>query len=497
MESGTARQLPIVHRLRQQGRAPSRGLRLARSEARWKDALRRRMLAAADVTAVLIGGGLAGAVEAGGVATSLWTAALVPVWVLMAKGSRLYDRDHVRIRHQTIDEIVGLLRWATLSVALTAFALALLPGDLLSAGGALAMWLGAFTGAVVLRTMARALWRRLVPAERGLIVGSGEVADAVARKLVLEPGHHLSLATRVRLDPRGTANGAAPPTGRRDWQHLTSIAQLEEVVREGGIERVVVAVQDLDEQTLAPLVSACRFAGVKLSVAPPLQAMLGTAVELNHLAELPLIEFRTWDPSRSTMLIKRAIDVVGSALALTMLAPLLIVIAIVIRLDSRGPAFFRQLRAGQQGEPFRMVKFRTMVRDAEERIGEVVNVEELAEPVFKLRGDPRVTRVGRFLRRTSLDELPQLWNVLRGDMSLVGPRPEEAWLVERYEEAERARLEMRPGMTGAMQVHGRGELTFQERLAVEREYVENYSLPKDIELLLRTLFTVFRGRGAF
>jgi lipopolysaccharide/colanic/teichoic acid biosynthesis glycosyltransferase len=138
-----------------------------------------------------------------------------------------------------------------------------------------------------------------------------------------------------------------------------------------------------------------------------------------------------------------------------------------------------------------------MCQDAEERISEVVSVDALEEPMYKLRRDPRVTRVGRFLRRTSLDELPQLFNVLCGDMSLVGPRPEELWLVERYGETERFRLEMRPGITGPMQVHGRGQLTFQERMAVEREYVENYSLKKDLRILLRTVGAISRADGAY
>jgi lipopolysaccharide/colanic/teichoic acid biosynthesis glycosyltransferase len=127
----------------------------------------------------------------------------------------------------------------------------------------------------------------------------------------------------------------------------------------------------------------------------------------------------------------------------------------------------------------------------------VVSVDALEEPMYKLRRDPRVTRVGRVLRHTSLDEVPQLWNVLRGDMSLVGPRPEELWLVERYSETERFRLAMRPGLTGPMQVHGRGELTFQERMAVEREYVENYSLRKDVRIVLRTAAAIFRAKGAY
>jgi lipopolysaccharide/colanic/teichoic acid biosynthesis glycosyltransferase len=197
-----------------------------------------------------------------------------------------------------------------------------------------------------------------------------------------------------------------------------------------------------------------------------------------------VIEFRTWDPSRSTMLLKRTTDLVLGTLALVLLAPLLAALAAAVRLDSRGPAFFLQTRAGKNAVPFRIWKLRTMVVDADE-LG------------HKLREDPRVTRVGRFLRRSSLDELPQLINVVRGDMSLVGPRPEDVRVVARYREPELFRLQMRPGITGPMQVHGRAELSLRERLAVEREYIENYSLARDLHLILRTVGAVIRGQGAF
>ena len=154
------------------------------------------------------------------------------------------------------------------------------------------------------------------------------------------------------------------------------------------------------------------------------------------------------------------------------------------------------MRAGRDGKPFKILKFRTMCHDAEQRINEVISPDELTEPMFKPRRDPRVTKIGRFLRRTSLDELPQLLNVLKGDMSLVGPRPEEpGW--SSATARRRLRLQMRPGLTGPMQVHGRGELNFQERLAVEREYVENYSIRKDLKILLRTVPIMWRGLGAY
>ena len=163
---------------------------------------------------------------------------------------------------------------------------------------------------------------------------------------------------------------------------------------ESGAERVVLAMPELDESTLARVVSVCRSEGVKLSVMPPMRAMLGTAVRLSHIAELPVIEYGTWGTSWSSMAVKRAIDVVLSALVLVVLSPLMLLIALAVKLDSRGPALFKQLRAGRRGRPFRILKFRTMCQDAEERISEVVSLENLSEPMFKLRDDPRVTRVG-------------------------------------------------------------------------------------------------------
>ena len=168
-----------------------------------------------------------------------------------------------------------------------------------------------------------------------------------------------------------------------------------------------------------------------------------------------------------------------------------------MKLDSPGPIFFRQTRVGQDGRAFRIFKFRTMIDHAEEILPELVNLEALPQPAFKLRSDPRVTRVGRLLRRWSLDEVPQLFNVLAGEMSLVGPRPEQAEVVARYTDDQRRRLAVKPGMTGPMQVNGRGDLPFEERLALELEYIERYSLRRDTALLLRTVPAVLQGEGAY
>jgi len=193
---------------------------------------------------------------------------------------------------------------------------------------------------------------------------------------------------------------------------------------------------------------------------------------------------------------KRLLDIAGGFVGLVLSAPVLAIAAVAIKLDSRGAAFFVQERAGEFGKPFRVIKLRTMVLGADERVNEVLEKNVLKGPVYKIPNDPRVTRVGRLLRRMSVDELPQFWNVLRGEMSLVGPRPEELWVVAGYNDEQRKRLAVKPGLTGPMQIAGRGELDMDSRLALEMDYIRNYSLWKDLRILLQTLPAVLSGKGA-
>jgi lipopolysaccharide/colanic/teichoic acid biosynthesis glycosyltransferase/GT2 family glycosyltransferase len=195
--------------------------------------------------------------------------------------------------------------------------------------------------------------------------------------------------------------------------------------------------------------------------------------------------------------IKRAVDIVGALIGLTLSAPLVPVITLAIKLDSKGPVLYRQERVGEGGRVFRMYKFRSMLDGAEEMLDELVDIEEWPSPALKIRDDPRVTQVGRILRRTSLDEIPQFWNVLRGDMSLVGPRPEEVRVVRLYTDWHRHRLATKPGMTGPMQVNGRGNLPLDDRVQLEIEYIEDYSLLTDIMMLLKTIPAILLGRGAY
>ncbi len=196
-------------------------------------------------------------------------------------------------------------------------------------------------------------------------------------------------------------------------------------------------------------------------------------------------------------LIKRSVDVAGALFGLLISIPLVAVAAIAIKFDTPGPVIYHQVRIGEDGRPFRIIKLRSMVQDADTQLDGLIDLDALPEPVYKLADDPRVTRVGRFLRRTSLDEAPQLINVLRGEMSLVGPRPEEERIVRLYSDEQRRRLAVKPGLTGPMQINGRGNLGLQERLKLEINYIDNYSLMHDFEIILRTIPAILRGNGAY
>ncbi len=466
--------------------APDRGAPAAGATAparAWsRDARRRRLLAGADALTIVAVSLALGTTASTGLGTIGLLAASTIGAVIASKLLGRYDRDHRVLWHTTPDEFPATLAWA----AIVTFAALVLArgsaepapstGDWALLGGALAVV------NLALRAGARQLWRQTTAPERIAIIGSGPMEAVVRRKLAVFPDLHVQLVASVSEQE---AFGRGP--------HARGLEQFG-----GDIDRILVASTTIDERAVAKLVAHCRTCETKLGLIPPARGMFGTAVVLDHLAELPIIEYNTWHVSRSTMLGKRIVDVAVCGLALPLLAPLLPFVAIAIRRDSPGPVFFRQPRAGRNGRPFTMVKFRTMVVDAEERLGTMIDVEQLAEPMFKLHNDARITRVGAWLRRTSLDEIPQLYNVLRGEMSLVGPRPEQLDLVERYtSDAREIRLAVRPGITGPMQVFGRGALTFEERLAVEREYVENMSLGRDVMILARTFSAVVRARGAY
>ena len=448
------------------------------SEPRWRrDALRRRLLATADLLAAAV----ASLLIVTPIAEGVWTLAFLPLWILAAKLLGLYDRDHRALRHLTGDELTALVAWAAAGTSALALLLPFTPAGPLNRGMAVLIWLIALGLAVLLRSTARLAWWRFTAPELTAVVGEGQPAASVRRKLELFRDMHFELTGEI--DP------ATLGTGEERTRCLEALAD--------RVDRIIVATPSVDPDLIGELAAICRRRQVKLSVVSPLRGRALPAPRISQVGDLPVHEYNTWDVSRSTAMLKRAFDLTVSAFGLILLAPLLPLVAIAIRLDSPGPVIFSQVRAGLRGRPFQMYKFRTMTADAEERLPGLVRLNDLREPAFKLRSDPRVTRVGRLLRRFSLDELPQLVNVLRGEMSIVGPRPEQVELVERYQPEHRFRLDVKPGMTGPMQVHGRGDLTFSERLAVELDYIENLSIARDTRILLHTIPAVLRGNGAY
>ena len=437
--------------------------------------LLRRMLAVGDTLSIAAAAAIVG-LWGSGAGAALLLVLFAPIWIVTAKLAGLYDRDHRTLRHLTVDELPWLVVWTLSSTALLTLLLVPFPALDLSADDRLLVWGTALGLGFSLRAGMRALWRRVTAAQRVLIVGDGPLAQAVVRKLELFPDIHAEIAGRIE-------------------SCAVLCDRLDEI--DDDVDRIVIACSELSENLLETLLPFCRLHGVKLTVVPPTRGMFGTATHLTHIADLPLLDYNTWDISRTTVALKRIFDIVLALVGLVVTVPLFVLAGVATVLDSGLPVFFRQTRGGEHGRPFQMLKFRTMVRGAEAKLPELVRFDELADPMFKLKTDPRVTRVGRVLRRTSLDELPQLINVLRGEMSIVGPRPEQLDLVERYAPEHRFRLHVKPGITGPMQVYGRGELTFDERLAVEREYVENLSLARDIRIVLMTLPAVFGRRGAF
>jgi exopolysaccharide biosynthesis polyprenyl glycosylphosphotransferase len=459
-----------------------------------RGALLRRLLASGDwLTTVAALSVATAATSSADVATLFWAVLFSPVVILVFKVQGLYDHDHRRIRHSTLDELPALVSGSALGVLALDGLLALTPAGALDPGAAIGVGVGLLGGSFAMRAAIRFAWHRAVGATTGLVVGPVLAADQIARRVATHPEARLEIVGYLSASGTGASPGGLPRLG--------TTAELARIADEQRIERVIVTDDEMGEVAAERLIEECKAVGLGLTFLPRHHGLLGPGIELNRLAELPLLDFRFSAPSRSTLAMKRVMDVVVSAVLLVVLAPLLGLIAILILLDTGRPVLFRQRRAGKDAEPFTVLKFRTMVVDAEKRLDDLgVDLKALEEPTFKLIDDPRVTRTGRWLRRSSIDELPQLVNVLTGSMSLVGPRPEVGEIADTYDDRQRQRLLVKPGMTGPMQVYGRSDLTFEERLAMERDYLDNLSFAGDLAILLRTPGAIargVRGEGAY
>ena len=331
--------------------------------------------------------------------------------------------------------------------------------------------------------------KRGVGVARVLIVGAAETGRAVMRNLVARPELGYRVIGFVDDDPAKTDIGRFRALGGLD--NLPALLGLER------IEEVIITLPWMYQRKILELVRTCDTAGVRARVVPDLFHLSINRVDFDDLGGIPLISLKEATIPRVGRWVKRAMDVVLAVLGLILAAPFMLLAALLIRLESPGPLVFRQTRIGEHGRPFDIFKFRSMRSGAEEEQERLRELNEASGPLFKMKDDPRLTHVGRMLRRLSMDELPQLWNILRGDMSLVGPRPAIPQEVEQYQAWHRQRLDAPQGLTGLWQVSGRSDLTFDEMCLLDIYYIENWSLGLDLIILLRTIPRVLLGDGAY
>ncbi|MGD9146651.1 MAG: undecaprenyl-phosphate glucose phosphotransferase [Anaerolineae bacterium] len=341
------------------------------------------------------------------------------------------------------------------------------------------------------RMLRHRLRRRGLGVDRLLIVGVGEVGRTVMRHVVAQPslGYHVV----------GFVDDA-PEKGSTDigrFKALGNTGNIPRLVKELAVDEVIITLPWMYHRKIVSIIAQCEREQVRVRIVPDMFQMTLSHLNVEDLGGIPMIGVREISISRPQMIFKRGMDVVISAVGTVVLLPFFALIALLIKLDSPGPVFFTQIRVGKGEHLFACYKFRTMRQGAESEQEKLLELNEADGPIFKIRNDPRITRMGRILRRTSLDELPQLFNVLMGHMSLVGPRPAPPSEVQRYQPWHKRRLEVSPGMSGLWQVSGRSELSFDEMVLLDLYYIENWSPVLDLQIALRTLPKMLTGEGAY
>jgi exopolysaccharide biosynthesis polyprenyl glycosylphosphotransferase len=454
-----------------------------------RDSAVRRLLALADGLGVTVAMALSFVVISHHPKGFIWGLTVLPLWIVVFKAYGLYDRDLKRISHRTVDDLPWIFHAVLVGCLLLLACYRFLPVDGIWLGPLAVFALLAIACVTALRVAVRRLAVSVLGPEPVVLLGDGPEISTLARKLEANGRHGAKSAGLISLSASGAGSDQGPPEDR------AAVPDLGKVVAQHRAERVVVAREDFDVSALFELLNRARELGVKVSVLPQLFDALGPSVEIDDVEGITVLGIHPPVLPRSSRLLKRSMDVVGASTLLLLTTPLFAVIAVCIKLDSRGPVFFQQERIGLWGRRFRLVKFRTMTVDAEQRRGSLI--AESKDPGWLLLDhDPRVTRVGRILRQSSLDELPQLWNVLKGQMSLVGPRPIIASEDSQLEGWRRSRIDLTPGVTGLWQVLGRTSIPFDEMIRLDYIYVTNWSLWTDIRLMLRTLPVVLRRSGA-
>jgi exopolysaccharide biosynthesis polyprenyl glycosylphosphotransferase len=453
-----------------------------------RDYWHRRSLALSDSVGLLAAFVLAALVSDGSPrdVDVLWTLLALPLWIVLFTAYGLYSRELKRISHSAVDDLPWMFHALLVGMLLSWPYYRLVTGH-----GIRMSQLAVFAGLALailpcLRVVVRRIARTAFGAERVALIGDAPTAAALARKMRSHPEYG--------LDPVGIV-GTTDEDGRSELPLLGELGALDHLARKHRVDRVLFSTLGLDDDSELELMRRCRELGIRVSLIPRVFEAMGPSVEVDDVEGITVLGINPPVLSRSSRFLKRTLDLVGAGVAALALAPLMLLAALLIRATSKGPVFFRQKRIGRGGKPFNVVKFRTMHVDAEERLDEL-RAHSKDPNWLHLEHDPRITRVGRLLRMTSLDELPQLWNVLKGEMSLVGPRPlieSEDVLVDGW---GRSRLALTPGITGFWQVLGRTNIPFDEMVKLDYLYVTNWSAWSDIRLILRTLPALVTQRGA-
>ncbi len=405
----------------------------------------------------------------------------VPLVIAVSKVMNLYDRDELVLRKSTLDEAPALFQLATLyTLVAVLLGPALVQGAGLGRDQILGLWASFFVALLVGRTAAREVARRTAPPERCLVVGERDAIEPVGRKLGEGHGVKAELVGHVPLEGAG--------------DHPRSMHEVADAIQRHDVHRVILAPRITDTDSMLDVIRLVKSLGVKVSLLPRVFEVVGSSVEFDDLNGVTVLGVRRFGLTRSSELIKRVVDLVGATLGLLAVAPVLGAIALAIRLESPGPVFFRQVRVGRDGERFPIFKFRTMVDGADALKAQLAARNE-ADGLFKISDDPRITKVGRLLRKTSLDELPQLINVLLGEMSLVGPRPLVVDEDSKVQGWHRRRLHLTPGMTGPWQILGSSRIPLHEMVKIDYLYVANWSFWNDVKILLRTVPYMLSRRG--
>jgi exopolysaccharide biosynthesis polyprenyl glycosylphosphotransferase len=451
--------------------------------ARRRDTIGRLALLAADMAAVVASMFLVTLFPFSDAVFLAWVIAFLPLFALLAKMAGLYDRDQFVLHKTTLDEAPKLVAVAAI------FALAVEGVQAIQyTGGShpLPLWAILTVMLVATRAAARFVTVRTAATERVLVVGDAPTTTLVKRKLTGDPGVNAEVIGRVGPD--------SDPEDLGD-RLLGRVEELPVVLEEHRIERVVVAPTHQGGEDVVDVIRLATACGVRVAVFPRMLEVIGTSVEFDDLGGQMLLGVRGLGISPSSRVLKRTFDTIVTTAGLLLLSPVVVVVAVAIKLTSPGPVLFRQTRVGRNGREFQMLKFRTMVHGADERKHEVLDLNQAA-PMFKIVNDPRTTRVGRWLRRRSLDELPQLFNVLRGDMSLVGPRPlipDEDRLFSGW---QRRRYHVAPGITGPWQILGSSRVPMSDMVKIDYLYCANWSLWLDAKILARTIPYVLSRRSA-